>query len=68
MNNDKFFFHVLKGENVLFIKAFKDSPPSYFRYSITLNHDNQIPILLDIKGDFLSYEIISENEHNCVIL
>jgi len=67
MNKDKKIFYVLHGQNVLVIKSFEDSKSSTFKYAVPLDHDNQIPILLDVDGDFSSYDIIEEESSNTVI-
>ncbi len=61
--------YILRGEHIFVIKAFEDVDSSSFRYSIPLKYKDQIPIFLDLKGNFLSYELIKEKEcHNRVII
>ena len=51
-------YHILSGEYIIFLRATKDVEPFTFTHSIPLCYSDQIPIFLDVDGDFLSYEII----------
>jgi hypothetical protein len=58
-------FNILKGEHVFVIKAFEDVDSSTLTYSIPINYGNQVPIFIDITGEYDSYNIIpGKNQYN----
>lgn len=52
--------YLLRGEHYLFLKATEDIKSSSIRYSVPLNHADQIPILLKADGNYISYKIIKD--------
>jgi hypothetical protein len=58
MQKDEQIIYLLRGEHYLFLKAIDDTKASSFKYSIPLNYGDQVPILIKVDGDFLSYKII----------
>lgn len=57
MKKDEKVIYLLRGEHHIFLKATGDVEPSSIKYSIPLCYGDQIPILMKIDGNFLSYRI-----------